>query len=200
MGIEVPAGNTYDKYGTSNPFYRRLMSAYTLQLRDLIEGLKPSRVLEVGCGEGHVVGLTRNMFPGVAFSALDLSHPIVLGASALHPGVQFVCGDAIRLPYDSNSIDLIIAVETLEHIPDAESAIVELRRVSRGHVLLSVPREPIWRVLNILRGAYLGSLGNTPGHVRHWSQRGFIRWAGKRLQIVEVRAPFPWTMVLCRSD
>ena len=36
------------------------------------------------------------------------------------------------------------------------------------------PREPLWRGLNIARGAYLKDLGNTPGHLNHWSKRGFV--------------------------
>ena len=38
-------------------------------------------------------------------------------------------------------------------------------------LLVSVPREPLWRGLNMARGAYMRDLGNTPGHVNHWSKR-----------------------------
>jgi len=61
-----------------------------------------------------------------------------------------------------------------------------------------VPREPIWRILNIARGKYIGDLGNTPGHVNHWSRRGFIDLLSRRFDVVEVRSPLPWTMALCR--
>ena len=50
----------------------------------------------------------------------------------------------------------------------------EMARVARRHLLVSVPREPLWRGLNVARGAYLSDLGNTPGHVNHWSKRSFV--------------------------
>ena len=40
-------------------------------------------------------------------------------------------------------------------------------------LLVSVPREPLWRGLNLARGSYLRELGNTPGHLNHWSKRRF---------------------------
>ena len=59
-----------------------------------------------------------------------------------------------------------------------------------------MPHEPLWRVLNVLRGAYLRDLGNTPGHVNHWSRRGFLRLLERHGRIIEARSPSPWTMVL----
>jgi hypothetical protein len=42
-------------------------------------------------------------------------------------------------------------------------------------------------------------LGNTPGHRQHWSRRGFVDFLRRRVEVVAVRRPLPWTMVLCRS-
>ena len=67
-----------------------------------------------------------------------------------------------------------------------------------GHLLVSVPREPLWRALNMARGAYLTDLGNTPGHVNHWSRRGFEALLSRHGEVVETRSPFPWTMTLVR--
>jgi len=63
-----------------------------------------------------------------------------------------------------------------------------------------VPREPIWRALNLARGKYVRDLGNTPGHLGHWSRRGFLELLGGRLEVVAVRTPLPWTMALCRAN
>ena len=50
----------------------------------------------------------------------------------------------------------------------------------------------------LARGKYLGDLGNTPGHVNHWSRRGFLGLLSRRFEIVEARTPLPWTMALCK--
>ncbi len=84
----------------------------------------------------------------------------------------------------------------LEHIPQAEQTLAEMARVASGHLLVSVPREPLWRFLNVARGAYLRDLGNTPGHVNHFSRAGFQRLLERFGRIEELRSPFPWTMLL----
>ena len=61
---------------------------------------------------------------------------------------------------------------------------------------MSVPREPVWRMLNMARGAYVRDLGNTPGHINHFSKRSFARVVARHGEIVEMRSPFPWTMAL----
>ena len=65
--------------------------------------------------------------------------------------------------------------------PSPEATLAEMARVARRHLLVSVPREPLWRGLNMARGAYLRDLGNTPGHVNHWSKRG-VRLAALALR------------------
>ena len=44
-----------------------------------------------------------------------------------------------------------------------------------GFILLSVPKEPIWRICNMARGKYWKDLGNTPGHIQHWTKKKFCR-------------------------
>jgi len=65
--------------------------------------------------------------------------------------------------------------------------------------IVSVPREPLWRALNLARLKYVGALGNTAGHLNHWSRRSFVDFLERRFDVVEVRSPIPWTMALCRA-
>ena len=51
----VVTGNTYDKYGSSNPVVRRLMAASSATLDELFERAAPRSLLDVGCGEGVLV-------------------------------------------------------------------------------------------------------------------------------------------------
>ena len=108
-------------------------------------------------------------------------------------------GQATDLPFDRGEFGLVAAIESLEHVGDPESALREMARVARDHVPISVPREPLWRALNLFRGAYPRTLGNTPGHVHHWSRHGLLDLLRRHGQVVAVRAPMPWTMVLLRT-
>jgi 2-polyprenyl-3-methyl-5-hydroxy-6-metoxy-1,4-benzoquinol methylase len=97
-----------------------------------------------------------------------------------------------------HAAELIVCCEVLEHLEDPERALDVLASLARPWLLASVPREPLWRALNLARLSYVSELGNTPGHLNHWSKAGFVRFLTRRFEVVEVRSPTPWTMVLCR--
>ena len=63
---------------------------------------------------------------------------------------------------------------------------------------VSVPREPLWRLLNLARGRYLARLGDTPGHVQHWSRGALLALLATRLEVCAVRTPLPWIQALGR--
>jgi SAM-dependent methyltransferase len=106
--------------------------------------------------------------------------------------------EAADLPFADDEFDLACAIEVLEHLPDPQRTLAEMARCARRHLLVSVPREPLWRMLNMVRGAYWPALGNTPGHLNHWSRRSFVQLLSRHGEVVEIRTPFPWTMLLVR--
>jgi 2-polyprenyl-3-methyl-5-hydroxy-6-metoxy-1,4-benzoquinol methylase len=199
-GSEVPTGNTYDKYGATNPVVRRLMGSFEDVLEELFAQADPGSVLDVGCGEGVLTARWANRLPDRRIVGIDLPDPKLEAywQASSHGNLEFVTGRAEQLPFEDNEFDLACAIETLEHVSDPERSVAELVRVARGYVLASVPREPLWRALNLARGAYVRQLGNTPGHLNHWSRRSFERLLARHGEVVEVRSPLPWTMVLLR--
>ena len=114
------------------------------------------------------------------------------------PNLEYRTMQAEELPFAANEFDLASAIEVLEHVPDPERTLSEMARCAERHLLVSVPREPLWRALNMARGAYVTQLGNTPGHLNHWSRRSFERLLSRYGKVVAARSPFPWTMLLVR--
>ncbi len=171
-----------------------MMQGFFDALGTCLAGLQPQGVVEVGAGEGHVTGLLVDRFPDADVIGLDLPDEDLAGhwRSA---GVPMFHGDATRLPFADGAIDLVVCLEVLEHVPGPERALAELARVCGGTAVMSVPREPIWRMGNMARRRYLGDLGNTPGHVNHWSGRAFERFVRRRFEIERTLRPLPWTMV-----
>ena len=188
----TPTGNTYDKYGTGNPIERRLMEGFFTALDAMLPDTPPRRVLEVGAGEGHVAQRVRDRYPGAQVITFDLPDPELTEAWEHGRGVF---GSADRLPFPDRAFDLVLAIEMLEHVPWPDKVLAELRRVAAGPLVASVPREPIWRVLNLARLKYVKDLGNTPGHIQHWSKRGFARQVGGQFRVEAVASPLPWTVV-----
>jgi SAM-dependent methyltransferase len=194
----VPTGNTYDKYASKNPIERRLMAGFFDALDASLPDRPPETVLEVGVGEGEVSSRLRALYPDAAIVGADLPDP-ALAADWRDRGFDGLFADIARLPFPDRTFDLILAIEVLEHVPDPSAAVSELARLARGHLVLSVPREPVWRMANMARGKYLTALGNTPGHIQHWSRRGFTELVRSRFDVVTVRTPFPWTMIGARA-
>jgi ubiquinone/menaquinone biosynthesis C-methylase UbiE len=190
-------GNTYDKYETRNPIARALVTAFLDTVADLYRAAAPRTVLEVGCGEGELAARLFALDPSVEeLRAVDVS------LDRLHAGlpdrIVFETASVYSLPFPDRRFDLVVCCEVLEHLHDPAAGLAELARVARSHVLVSTPWEPIWRAMNIARGRYLRDLGNTPGHVQHFTRRGLLRLVRTRLAPLAVRRPLPWTVVLGR--
>jgi 2-polyprenyl-3-methyl-5-hydroxy-6-metoxy-1,4-benzoquinol methylase len=192
-------GNTYDKYGSKNPVVKRLMAGFESTLDELFTKAAPQSLLDVGCGEGVLTEKWAKRIDGRVVG-IDLDDP------QLHkeweqrraPNLEYLVMKAENLPFADDEFDVATAIEVLEHVPDPEHTVSEMARVASGHLLVSVPREPLWRGLNMARGAYWKDLGNTPGHLNHWSKRSFVQLLSKHGEVVEARSPFPWTMLLVR--
>jgi len=103
-----------------------------------------------------------------------------------------------ELEAPGDAAELVVCCEVMEHLADPDGALGVLAALARPWAIVSVPREPMWRALNMARLKYVGALGNTPGHLNHWSRRAFVEFLQARLDVVEVRSPLPWSMALCR--
>jgi ubiquinone/menaquinone biosynthesis C-methylase UbiE len=196
----VPTGNTYDKYGSQNPVVRRLMAGFESTLEELWDKAAPQSILDVGCGEGVLTAQWADKLGDGRIVGIDLDDAKLKAEwdRRRRANLEYRVEDATNLSFTDGEFEMATAIEVLEHVPDPERTVSEMTRVAKRWVLVSVPREPLWRGLNMARGAYLKQLGNTPGHVNHWSKRSFVSMLSRHGTVDEIRSPFPWTMVLVR--
>ena len=193
-------GNVYDKYATSNPIERRLVGGFIEDLLELVDRTGAQEAHEVGCGEGELtMRLARR---GLTARGSDLSADVVAeaGRRAREAGfeIPFKAAGITELGPEEDAAELIVCCEVLEHVDDPARGLEVLATLARPWLIVSVPREPLWRGLNLARLAYVSALGNTPGHLNHWSKGAFIRFLSDRVDVIETRSPLPWTMALCR--
>jgi ubiquinone/menaquinone biosynthesis C-methylase UbiE len=198
--VGVVIGNHTHKYSARNPAIRLLTERWVANLDRVFaqvsrdrSGPPPRLALEVGCGEGVIAARMHRRWGQVV--ALDLPDAGLRADWRRVPGPRFLHASAHQLPFADHRFDVVVAAEVLEHLPDPAKGLQELTRVGRRHLVLSVPREPVFRGCNLAAGRYVGQLGNTPGHLNHWSKRSFVRLVSQVAEVREVTSPFPWTTI-----
>ena len=156
-------------------------------------------VLELGSGEGFSTERLKRLLPAdVDFHASDVDENLVRATASRNPSVPVDVESVYAIRRPDDSVDLVLLLEVLEHLEDPAAALREIRRVTKpgGFLVMGVPREPLWRVLNMLRGKYLRALGNTPGHLNHWSRRGVTQFVESHYgPVLSVQPTAPWTLL-----
>src|SRR5215212_385534 len=173
------------------------MAGFERSLDELWHMASPESILDVGCGEGVLTSEWAERLEG-RIVGIDLPDPKLEAEwqKRQRPNLEYKAEEATSLSFADNEFDMATAIEVLEHVPEPEATLAEMARVAERRLLVSVPREPVWRMTNMARGAYVRDLGNTPGHVNHWSKRGFVALLERYGKVEHVRSPFPWTMAL----
>jgi len=184
------------KYYTANPISGRLVKFFFRNITELYLSVEAESIFDGGCGEGFILNTLNKARPVRSCYALDLDINEVKDASVNLPFCDVRQGSLYEIPFKDDSFDLVICSEVLEHLEDPGRGLHELHRVSRKYVILSVPREPVWRRLNIVRFTYWPEFGNTPGHLNHWTRYSFVKFVKKYFNILEIRSPLPWTLIL----
>lgn len=209
MEVCQPEGNYYDKYGSRNPIVRKLMRSFFKTVDEILKVsgfFGGSTCLEAGCGEAnvteHVFNQVTDVGADVKFTAFDISSELIEKNTRKYPSVKFFAHniyepiDKVMLP-DKGKYDMIICCEVLEHMAVPDKAVKNLMLYG-DKFLFSVPHEPVWRIMNIARGKYLKDIGNTPGHIQHFSVTSFVAMLERcGLKVLALRKPLPWIMVYC---
>lgn len=197
----IVVGNNYDKYASNNPIVKWMMAGFHSAIDEIIARATPKTIHEVGCGEGYWTIECHEQ--GFAVRGSDFSSKVIDVArkNCLNAGIDddvFSIKSIYELDPEMDSADLIVCCEVLEHLDDPKAALESLKKLICNDIIISVPREPIWRVLNFIRMKYVSDFGNTPGHIQHWSKSSFERLISEHFDIVQTLTPFPWVMLHCR--
>jgi SAM-dependent methyltransferase len=157
---------------------------------DWVDPPPGSRLLDVGCGRGHLVrALTERGFDAWG---IDLNP----NASELAGGLNVRTMSATALEFGDASFDAVVSFHAIEHIPPLEQAMLEVARVVKpgGKVLLVYPAEPIRGLYAIPTSVILH---RTPFKARrvhvHRLSPSKVRALGKAAGLQELRHTFrPW--------
>ena len=87
----IVTGNTYDKYGSTNPVVRRLMGGFERALEELFDRAEPRSLLDVGCGEGVLVQRWAQRLGEGRVVGIDLEEDSIQAGWAAHeaPNLEY---------------------------------------------------------------------------------------------------------------
>lgn len=196
-GIVVGTGS--NKYQMRNPIGKLLIQQFDRTISKLVREINPKTILEVGCGEGHVTQILLNQ-TNASIHCTDISHTILKQAqdAIASPRASFDNKSIYELNSEVDRAELVVCCEVLEHLENPFLGLEKIASVASPYCLLSVPREPIFRTLNLIRGAHIAQFGNSPGHIQHWSKRSFFKLVQTQFEIIKVMTPLPWTVILAK--
>jgi ubiquinone/menaquinone biosynthesis C-methylase UbiE len=164
---------------------------------------KNAKTIELGCGEGLSTMRLSDMLPKrYTLEASEYVAHQIPDAKKNNPGIKITQESVYELKHKADSFDVVFLLEVLEHLDFPSKALQEIKRVLKpgGYLIIGVPREPLWRGLNMARGKYWNDLGNTPGHLNHWSSRSLRRLLATQFgEVVAMNQPIPWTQLLVKN-
>ena len=143
------------KYGPFSRHTRRL-------LKNLIRPLKIRSILDVGCGQGSLLTELKMEFPYIEPNGVDISKSAIELAQQRLPNGRFAVLDVARESLDEK-YDLVICSEVLEHIPDDDTALRNLRSMTRQYLLISTPQ------------GRMREFEKQVGHVRNYAHGELVR-------------------------
>jgi 2-polyprenyl-3-methyl-5-hydroxy-6-metoxy-1,4-benzoquinol methylase len=198
MNAGVSHSTNLEKYESGSRILQALIRRFHARICDVLQPLEFRRVLDVGCGEGFLSRALLDRFPGIEVVGVDASASAVEHARLRCPEGRFEQALVEDLGKWTESFDLVICSEVLEHIDDPAAGARLLAARSNGHALVTVPWEPWFQLANFARGKYLRTWGNHPEHIHRWSLGGFVRMLEPAMVVKQSETLFPWSLVLAQ--
>ncbi len=188
-----PAGITKRKlYQSGNPVVQKLLNGLLSGIHELFFEIAPARVLDVGCGIGHVMSTLKEAGTKAEFTGVELDEGDAVIYRERHPDIPLYTIPLEQSDFEPESFDLVMATEVLEHTEDPSEALRVMARFTKGPLLLTVPWEPFFCLGNFLRGQNIARLGDDPEHLNHWTRRGFERFLRNEGFLIKKKTgPFP---------
>ena len=201
--------STYDRLAASDGdsatnYYRHAGPDMRLKcLLALVAKLKPRKILEIGCSDGHVLQSLRNATAQgrqTEIYGLDISE-ISLQRARGKGFDNVVKSLAEDLPFRPSSFDLAIASQVLEHIPDLERATGQAFSVLQpgGHFIITVPLADWFKLYKgLIRRAPVKFIDQET-HIREWSLVPFQGFVSKD-QLLSQLEKSGFAVRLCRGS
>lgn len=112
------------------------------RVQDILRRVSGPKVLEVGCNEGWV---SKAIMEEKGFDVVSVDNrDDAIAQAKQNFGIDVIKGDVNNLPFKDGEFDCVVGGELLEHLQNPGIGLAELFRVSKGHVVLTIPIGKYW--------------------------------------------------------
>jgi SAM-dependent methyltransferase len=128
------------------------------------------RILDLGCGLGHITAQIQRRFPSAEVSGLDASISAIAAAKRAYEGIDFAVADAYGPPYLPGYFDIVVGNNIWEHVPDPLRLLEAIKRILSpdGVLIISTPsRYRLGNIARVLLGKPVKLL--SPHHVTEYT-------------------------------
>ncbi|MDO8638374.1 MAG: methyltransferase domain-containing protein [Candidatus Daviesbacteria bacterium] len=132
--------NYYQK-GVKTNILRWIWHYHKIQLaKKIIKKIEFENCLDVGCASGYMISEIAMSYPNARYFGIDVFDKAISYAKKIYPHINFRVATAEDLPFRSNSMDLILNYETIEHVENPLKCLQEIRRVlkEKGTLILAM--------------------------------------------------------------
>jgi ubiquinone/menaquinone biosynthesis C-methylase UbiE len=159
----------FDEYSSCDPyqveqeiqseFHQRRIKCTIELVKKTTTGMSNVRLLDIGCGEGHITAGIKNEFSYFDVIGTDASITACRHGKEKYPEVKFMVADAYHLPCPDECFDIIVLNNIWEHVPDPLRLLSEVRRILRanGKIIISTPsRYRLGNIFSLIRYGRVG--------------------------------------------
>ena len=138
FGRDFFDGNRLYGYGGYN-YHTRFWQDTVRRFADHYGLAADASILDIGCAKGFMLHDFKELLPAGTVAGIDISaYAIANVLESIRPFVRV--GDAKELPYEDDSFDLVISINTVHNLPLAEckQSLREIERVAKAHAFIMV--------------------------------------------------------------
>ena len=125
------AASTYD----AAAFFQRIAGERLFERLDYFK-LEPKQIIDLGCGTGVFTRQLSERFPAAEVTGLDIAEGMIEWCKQQSSAEQYVCANALALPFEDNSVDLIFSNLSIQWVENLQDLFNELNRVLKPEGLL----------------------------------------------------------------
>lgn len=153
-----------------------LVAQYCVDILTIADFPRTVRIADIGCGAGQMLELLRRRLVATChleLFGLDFANSAVIKAKKLLPMATFINEDLYENSLPSDFYDLVLSIETLEHLHRPEDALRELLRICKpaGSIVITIPN---------------GEKDSWDGHVNFWNMAQFREFLSSH-RLVEIK-------------